>query len=365
MFFSRVIAMLLGRTNVNKFLVEEQRRNPALAGDFSMLISDIVRSCKAIARGVSRGALAALPQYASFSGRHERMPLDVLSNQTILEHCAWGGHLAAMSSAMMDDIYRIPRERPRGRYLLVFDPLDGTSNIDINLMVGSIFSILRCPEECDEPTAADFLQPGTAQVAAGYALYDSSTVLVLTLGNGTHAFTLEREIGEFLLTHHNMQIPAETPNFSINTSNERFWEPPVRRYVEECLAGKTGVRGKDFNMRWAATLVADVHRVLLRGGMFLYPRDTRDPAKPDRFPLLHNANPLAMLVEQAGGMASTGYERILEIRPAALHQQSAVILGARDEVERIERYHSEFLKGEDKPFTSPLFNSRSLFRTEE
>ncbi len=329
-----------------------------------MLISDIVRSCKAIARGVSRGALAGLPQYAVFPGRHEPVALDAFSNQTFLEHCAWGGHLAAMSSGMMQEIYPIPEKRPRGKYLLVFDPLDGTPNIDVNLMIGSIFSILRCPEGCSDPSAADFLQPGTAQVAAGYALYGASTILVLTLGTGTHAFTLEREIGEFLLTHHNLQIPAETPNFSINTSNERFWEPPIRRYVEECLAGKTGVRGKDFNMRWAATMVADVHRMLLRGGVFLYPRDTRDPAKPGRFPLLHNANPLAMLVEQAGGMASTGYERILSVQPTELHQQTPVILGARDEVERIERYHNEYLSGDDEPFTSPLFNTRSLFRND-
>lgn len=358
--------MLLGRTNVNKFLVEEQRRNPELAGDFSMLISDIVRSCKAVAQGVARGALA---RPAIESGHFEASlenheSLDAMANQTIIENCEWGGHLAAMSSGMMDDIYRIPAEVPRGRYLLVFDPLDGSSNIDVNLIVGSIFSVLRCPESRGEISAADFLQPGTSQVAAGYALYGSSTMLVLTIGNGTHGFTLDREIGEFLLTHYNLQIPEETPNFSINASNERFWEPPIRRYVDECLAGQTGIRGKDFNMRWAATMVADVHRMLMRGGVFLYPRDTRDPDKPGRFPLLHKANPLAMIVEQAGGLASTGYERIGDQIPNDLHQQTPVILGSRDEVERINRYHSEYLNGEDKPFSSPLFGTRSLFRAD-
>jgi fructose-1,6-bisphosphatase I/sedoheptulose-1,7-bisphosphatase/fructose-1,6-bisphosphatase I len=356
--------MLFGRTNVNKFLVEEQRRNPALAGDFSMLISDVVRSCKAIAQGVSRGALAGVLGGASSRNAQgePQHTLDVLSNQTFLQHCEWGGHLAAMSSGEEDAIYPIPSEGQRGKYLLAFDPLDGSSNIDVNLTVGSIFSVLRCPDESKDPSAADFLQPGTSQVAAGYAFYGPSTMLVLTVGTGTHAFTLDREIGEFLLTHPNLQIPSETCNFAINASNERFWEPPIRRYVEECLAGQTGIREKDFNMRWVASMVGEVHRILMRGGVFMYPRDTKDANRPGRMPLLHKANPMAMIIEQAGGIASTGRERVSTVIPESLHQSIPVILGSRDEVERIERYHKEYASGEDKPFSSPLFATRTLFR---
>jgi len=357
--------MLFGRTNVNTFLVMEQRRNPALAGEFSMLFSDVVRSCKVIAQVVSRGSLARLPSDTASPHQHggTQRTLDILANQTFLKLCGWGGHLTAMSSGVMDDVSGVQADIPKAKYLLVFEPLDGASNIDVNLTVGSIFSILRCPEDCDQPTAADFFQPGAQQLAAGYALYGPSTMLVLTVGNGTHGFTLDREIGEFLLTHPNLQIPAATRNFSINASNERFWEPPIRRYVDECLAGQTGVREKDFNMRWAAAMVADVHRILMRGGVFMYPRDTKDLSKPGRLELIHKANPMAMLIEQAGGLASTGYERIGHLKPTSLHEQVPVILGSRDEVERIDRYHREYLSGEDKPFSSPLFATRTLFRT--
>ncbi|MCM8595672.1 class 1 fructose-bisphosphatase [Accumulibacter sp.] len=358
--------MLSGRTNVNKFLIEEQRRNPALGGEFCMLMSDVVRSCKAIAQGVSRGALAGVLGDAgseNVQGEAQKR-LDVLANEAFINHCDWGGHLAAMASEELDDIYRIPPEYPRGRYLLVFDPLDGSSNIDVNLSVGSIFSVLRCPESAvvEQPTAADFLQPGSRQVAAGYALYGPSTMLVLTVGNGTHGFTLKRDIGEFVLTHPNLTISPETREFAINASNERFWEKPIQRYVSECLAGQTGVREKDFNMRWVASLVAEVHRILMRGGVFMYPRDTKDISRPGRLRLLYEASPMAMIVAQAGGLASTGRERILDVQPTSLHQRVPVILGSRDEVERIERYHREHETGEDQPFRSPLFATRTLFR---
>jgi len=358
--------MLCGRTNVNKFLIEEQRRNPALAGDFAMLVSDVVRSCKAIAQGVSRGALAGvLGDHGSDNVQGEAQKrLDVLANQAFIQHCGWGGHLAAMASEEMDDIYLLPSEQVHGRYLLVFDPLDGSSNIDVNLSVGSIFSVLHCPsaEGSRAPGATDFLQPGHRQVAAGYALYGPSTMFVLTVGNGTHGFTLDRDIGEFLLTHPNLVIAPETREFAINASNERFWEKPVQRYVAECLAGKTGVRDKDFNMRWVASMVAEVHRILMRGGVFMYPRDSKDVTKPGRLRLMYEANPMAMIVAQAGGMASTGRERLLDVQPTSLHQRVPVILGSRDEVERIERYHREYESGEDQPFRSPLFSTRTLFR---
>jgi fructose-1,6-bisphosphatase I/sedoheptulose-1,7-bisphosphatase len=357
--------MLFGRTNVNMFLLEEQRRNPALSGALSMLFGDIVRSCKAISYIVSRGALAELPSPAAAADprAETKRTLDILSNQAFLKHCGWGGHLAALSSGEMDAISPIPFDGQRSPYLLVFEPLDGASNIDVNLAVGSIFSVLRRSETSHEPSSADFLQPGSNQIAAGYAIYGPSTMLVLSVGTGTHGFTLDREIGEFLLTHPNLQIPAATRRFSINASNERFWEPPIRRYVDECLAGQTGVREKDFNMRWAAAMVADVHRILMRGGVFLNPRDTKDLSKPGHLELIHRANPMAMLVEQAGGLASTGYEMIRDVLPTGLHQQVPVILGSREEVERIDRYHREYASGEDKPFSSPLFAERNLFRS--
>ena len=357
--------MRFGLTNVNKYLIGEQRNNPAIAGDFSMLISDVVRSCKAISQNVSQGKLTLRKEDGATIAPQDgtTSTLKEMANQTFLHHCEWGGHLAAISSAEMDTIYTLPSDDRRGNYLLLFDALDGSSNIDINLTVGSIFSVLRYPAHSGEVSTSDFLQPGTAQVAAGYALYGASTILVLTIGSGTHGFTLDREIGEFLLTHPHLRIPEETRSFAINTSKERFWEPPIRRYVEECLAGQSGIRGKDFNMRWAAAMVADVHRILMRGGAFLYPRDTRESGTPGRTDLLHKANPMAMIVEQADGIASTGQERISTIVPQELHQRTPIILGSRAEIERIERYHAEYANGDDQPFSSPLFSTRSLFRT--
>jgi fructose-1,6-bisphosphatase I len=268
-----------------------------------------------------------------------------------------------MASEEMERPYPIPPEYPRGRYLLVYDPLDGSSNIDIDMTVGTIFSILVAPDADRPMTTQDFLQPGTRQVAAGYALYGPAAMLVLTLGAGVHGFTLDRETGSYLLTHPDLTIPATTREFAINASNERFWEPPVRRYVEECIMGKAGPRGDDFNMRWIASMVAEVHRILLRGGLFMYPRDSKDAAKPGRLRLLYEANPMAMIVEQAGGAASTGRERLLDVVPHDLHQRIPVILGSRQEVERIHEYHLAYDRGESMESETPLFTPRSLFRT--
>jgi fructose-1,6-bisphosphatase len=290
----------------------------------------------------------------------DQKPLDLIANDIMLKSCEWGGHLAGMVSEEMEAPWPIPAQYPHGRYLLVFDPLDGSSNLDVNVTVGTIFSVLRAPEGITDPTPADFLQPGTRQVCAGYALYGPAAMIVLTLGTGVHGFTLDPEIGAYILTHPNLAIAEETQEFAVNASNQRFWEPPVKRYVEECIAGRSGARGKDFNMRWIASLVAEVHRILMRGGLFMYPRDTRDPAKPGRLRLLYEANPMAMLIEQAGGKASTGRQRILDLVPEALHQRVPVILGSVLEVERIVRYHAEYDRG-DVAFTSPLFNERTLF----
>jgi len=351
------------KSTLTEFIIGEQRKNSGATGGFTALLNDIQLACKRIAYFIGKGALAGV--HGAAAGENiqgeRQMKLDVMANDIFLRTNEWGGHLAAMVSEELETLHAIPAQFPRGRYLLAFDPLDGSGNIDINGAVGSIFSVLRCGEEVIEPAAKDFLQPGAEQVCAGYAIYGPTTMLVLTLGRGVHGFTLDREIGEFILTHPELRIPLETSEFAINASNERFWEAPVKRYVSECLAGGVGPRAKDFNMRWIASFVAEVHRILIRGGLFMYPKDSKDPAKAGRLRLLYEANPMAFLVEQAGGAASTGRGRILEVQPEGLHQRVPVILGSKNEVERIARYHAEHDRGVDQPYTSPLFNTRSLF----
>jgi fructose-1,6-bisphosphatase I len=353
-------------TTFSKFIIEDQRRSDHPQPDLTSLLNDIQTACKLIAMAVSRGALRpdaeAVVTAVNAAGDRQK-PLDIISNTLMIETCEWGGQLAGMVSEEMADPYPIPARYPRGRYLLVFDPLDGSSNIDVNVPVGTIFSVLRCPDGIAAPTAADFLQPGTAQVAAGYAIYGPVAMLVITLGAGVHGFTLDREIGAFTLTHPDMRIPTQTREFAVNFSNERFWEPPVRRYVEECLEGTAGPRGVDFNMRWIASMVAEVHRVLIRGGLFMYPRDTKAPLRSGRLRLLYEAHPMAMIVEQAHGRASTGRKRILELVGKGIHERVPVILGSAAEVERIDRYHAEHDRGEEPVFKTPLLNARSLFRT--
>jgi len=352
------------RTTLSKFIIDDQRRTATPQPELTSLLNDVQTACKLIAVAASRGALANTPvETTTNAGGDDQKPLDVISNAIMVATCEWGGQLAGMASEEMDEPYQIPAEYPRGRYLLVFDPLDGSSNIDVNVPVGTIFSVLRCPEGVTSPTAADFLQPGTSQVAAGYAIYGPVAMMVLTLGAGVHGFTLDREIGAFVLTHPDIKIPVETREFAVNVSNERFWEPPVRRYVEECIEGAEGPRGEQFNMRWIASMVAEVHRILMRGGLFMYPNGSKDPAQPARLRLLYEANPMAMIVEQAGGRASTGRGRILDVPPTSIHQRVPVILGSRGEVERLDRYHAEYERGEDPIFTTPLFNTRTLFRT--
>jgi len=351
------------KSTLTEFIIGEQRKFSDATGGFTALLNDIRLACKRIAYLIGKGALGGA--HGAAAGENvqgeRQMKLDVMANDIFLRTNEWGGHLGAMVSEELEAVYPIPAQYPRGRYLLAFDPLDGSSNIDVNGTVGSIFSVLRCAEGVTEPTAMDFLRPGTEQVCAGYAIYGPTTMLVLTLGRGVYGFTLDRELGEFILTHPDLRIAAETSEFAINASNERFWEPPVKRYISECLAGASGPRAKDFNMRWIASLVAEVHRILLRGGLFMYPKDSKDPAKAGRLRLLYEANPMAYLVEQAGGVASTGRGRILEVGPEGLHQRVPVILGSKDEVERIARYHGEHDRGVDQPYTSPLFNTRSLF----
>jgi fructose-1,6-bisphosphatase I len=328
-------------TTITQFIIEEQRHIQGASGDFTSLLNDIVTAIKVISNAVNKGALIGVMGSAgseNVQGETQK-ELDVITNEIFIKSNEWAGHLAAMASEEMDDIYPIPAQYPRGKYLLVFDPLDGSSNVDVNISVGTIFSILRCPGEGESPSAKAFMQPGTKQVCAGYALYGSSTMLVLTSGHGVNGFTLDRDICEFILTHPSMTIPADTKEFAINASNQRFWEAPVQRYVEEALAGETGPRGKDFNMRWVASMVAEVHRILMRGGIFMYPKDTKDPTKAGKLRLLYEANPMSFIVEQAGGASSTGRERILDIQPEGLHQRVPVILGSKNEVEMVISFH--------------------------
>jgi fructose-1,6-bisphosphatase I len=265
--------------------------------------------------------------------------LDILSNEILVEANSWGGYLAGMASEEMDNPLGIPVAYPRGKYLLLFDPLDGSSNIDVNVSIGTIFSVLRAPNGNAEPDENAFLQPGTRQVCAGYTVYGPQTLLVLSVGHGVQVFTLSRDTGSFLLTQENVRIPEETKEFAINMSNMRHWEAPVKRYVDEMLAGKTGSRSKDFNMRWVASMVADVHRIMSRGGIFMYPRDAREPDKPGKLRLMYEGNPMAFLVEEAGGAATNGHQRILDIAPTKLHERVAVFLGSKKEVERVTAYH--------------------------
>jgi fructose-1,6-bisphosphatase len=353
------------RFSLSTFVTERTSAGPEIDRDLITLVDHIERAVKSIARLAAQGVLGATCRYdigVNVQGE-EQMLLDVLANNVMLECCEDSGQLCGMVSEEMAEPYRLPEWYRRGRYLLAFDPLDGSSNIGVDMTIGTIFSVLRAPDEAREPTVEDFLQPGTRQVAAGYALYGPATMLVMTFGAGVNGFTLDRDSGCFILTHPDMRIAETAREFAINVSNRRFWEPPVRQYIDECIAGTAGPRGMNFNMRWIASLVAEVHRILIRGGIFMYPRDTKDPAKPGRLRLIYEANPMAMLVEQAGGLASTGRERILDIMPRDLHQRVPVILGAKRELERLVHYHALYERGEDIAFETPLFHSRSLFRS--
>jgi len=329
------------RVSLTQHLIEEQRLHNTIPSELRLLIEVVSRACKTISHAVSKGALGDVLGAASTENVQGEIQkkLDIISNEILLQANEWGGHLAAMASEEMESFHPIPNRYPKGEYLLLFDPLDGSSNIDVNVSIGTIFSVLKAPEGMLEPSEADFLQAGTKQVAAGYAVYGPQTVLVLTTGNGVNCFTLDREMGSWVMTQRGIQIPQETADYAINASNARHWFPPVRRYIDELEQGKTGPREKNFNMRWIASMVADVHRILNRGGIFMYPADARDPDKPGKLRLMYEANPMAFIVEQAGGAAWDGQQRILDIQPTALHQRVAVFLGSKNEVERVTSYH--------------------------
>jgi len=332
------------KISLSRHLVEQQRVDGLIPSQLRLLLEVVARACKSISHAVNKGALGGVlgsAETENVQGEVQKK-LDIIANEVLIEANEWGGHLAAMASEEMDGIYMVPNRYPQGEYLLLFDPLDGSSNIDVNVSIGTIFSVLKKPEGSGHGVSEqDFLQPGHRQVAAGYCIYGPQTTLVLTVGNGVAMFTLDREQGSFVLVQEKVRIPADTQEFAINMSNMRHWAPPVRRYVDECLAGKEGPRGKDFNMRWIASMVADVHRILTRGGIFLYPWDQREPNKPGKLRLMYEANPMGWLVEQAGGAATNGKQRILEIQPVQLHERVSVILGSKNEVERVTGYHAQ------------------------
>ncbi len=315
----------------------------ARAGHLDPALVTVVQQIGAASREISAalagsalaGVLGAV-ETANASGETQKA-LDVLANDAFIQALSRTGAVAGIASEELDGPYRVPGAT--GDYLVLLDPLDGSSNIDVNISVGSIFSILRARSGAAGLTDADFLQPGTAQVCAGFTVYGPATVMVLCFGHGVQGFTLDPVSGEFLLTQPDIRIPERTSEYAINASNQRWWQPPVQRYIAECMAGKDGPRGRDFNMRWVGSMVGDVYRLLTRGGIFMYPRDTKDASKPGKLRLMYEGNPVGYVVEHAGGVASTGYERILEIPPQEVHQRVAVILGSKEEVDTVVGYH--------------------------
>jgi fructose-1,6-bisphosphatase I/sedoheptulose-1,7-bisphosphatase len=345
---------------LTEFLLSEQRNSPGSTGEFTALVNDIRLACKRIANVVGKGSLAGVAGKTGVINvqGEEQAKLDLVANDIFIGTMQAGGSIAAMVSEELENVHPVPARYPRGRYLVAFDPLDGSSNIDVNVSVGSIFSVTIDPDPAATAGPEAFLQTGDRQVCAGYAIYGPTTMLVMSLGRGVHGFTLDREIGEFILTHRDMRIPEHTSEFAINSSNARFWEPAVTRYIDECLAGSGGPRGRDFNMRWIASLVAEAHRILLRGGVFLYPRDDRVSARSGKLRLLYEANPIGYLIEQAGGRASTGDRPILEVQPTSIHQRTGFVFGSRAEVEMVEAYHRDH---NERPYDAPLFASRGLY----
>ncbi len=330
------------KSSLTRYLVEQQRLAGLIPPELRLMLEVVARACKRISQAVNKGPLGEVMGSADSENVQGEMQkkLDIIANEVLIEANEWGGHLAAMASEEMEGIYVVPNRYPQGEYLLLFDPLDGSSNIDVNVSIGTIFSVLKKPDGAGV-SEQDFLQPGTKQVAAGYCVYGPQTTLVLTVGDGVAVFTLDREQGSFVLTQEHVKIPEDTKEFAINMSNMRHWDTPVTRYIDECLAGQTGPRGKDFNMRWVASMVADVHRILTRGGIFLYPWDKREPGKPGKLRLMYEANPMSWLIEQAGGSATDGKRRIMDIPPTQLHERVSVFLGSKNEVDRVTRYHLE------------------------
>ena len=334
------------RISLTRYLVEMEHEHGVIPPQLRLLLEVVARACKGISLAVNKGALAGVLGSATSENVQGEVQkkLDIIANEHLVDANEWGGHLAAMASEELETISKVPNRYPQGEYLLLFDPLDGSSNIDVNVSIGTIFSVLKKPGGHREVCEADFLQQGHHQVAAGYCVYGPQTTLVLTVGRGVAMFSLDRETGSFVLVQDQIRIPEETREFAINMSNMRHWDAPIKRYVDECLAGKEGPREQDFNMRWIASMVADVHRILARGGVFMYPWDKREPGKPGKLRLMYEGNPMSFIIEQAGGASTTGTMPIMDVLPTSLHQRVSVIMGSKNEVERIQRYHLEALE---------------------
>lgn len=329
-------------TTLTQYIIEQGRLHTESSGAFTALLNDVASACKRLSNLVRLGEIAGVLGAAGQENvqGEDQKKLDIIANEVFIDAMQRSGLLAAVASEEMDHHYPIPEQYARGDYLLAFDPLDGSSNIDVNGSTGTIFSITRHTGS-DAPGDADFLKKGREQVCAGYCLYSSASMLVLTTGEGVAGFTLDSSVGEFILTHPQMSVPASTSEYAINSSYSRHWLAPEKRYVDECNAGEDGPRGRNFNMRWAGSMVGDIHRILCRGGVFMYPMDARLQAsgKSGKLRLLYEANPMGMLIEQAGGLAHTGTEPILDIQPSELHQRVPVLMGCAEEIERLISYH--------------------------
>lgn len=321
---------------LGQYLLEYERENPEKQG-IKAAVEDIAQSCIRIMDMVGRGPLIGVHGAAGETNvqGEDQQKLDILSNQIMLERLAWSGNWAGLASEELENIYHIPAHYPKGKYLCAFDPLDGSGNIDLNMPIGTIFSILPYHGGQAAPHNSDFLRPGREQIAAGYVLYGASTSFVLTLGNGVNGFTFDRSIGEFFRTHRDMKIPV-TENYQINASRQRYWKPPIQQYVKDCLAGKDGERGKDYNMRWMGCMVGDAHHMIAKGGVFMYPSDNKNPDEPNKLRLLYECNPMSFIVEQAGGRSITDEGNTLDVKPTSLHQRVALMMGCKKEIEYIE-----------------------------
>ncbi len=356
--------MLTDRTTLAQFLIAEQRNHPDTPSDLKALVLDLALACKVVSWQVAQGAISRrLTPAGEGAGPTDSRSLDDLATSAFLRAVEGGGSVAGLRSFDPHPSHTIPPAGTEGRYLVVFDPLEGASSIDGTVSVGSIFSILGNPHPGTAPSTQDYLQAGSQQVAAGYALYGPATIMVLTLRHGVHGFTLDPTVGEFFLTHPGMAVSEQADEFAINHANRRFWEPAVRRYVDECLAGASGSRGRNFTMHWVDSLVAETHRVLVRGGVCLHPCGSGGGFTLGDLRVLDQANPIGLLIEEAGGRASTGHVPMLDHQGVDVTEQSSFVFGSRHEVERIERYQSEsYDEPGDRDLDLPLYASRGLFR---
>lgn len=326
---------------LERYIVDQERRHPEATGELSRLLSDLSIAAKIIARETTKAGLIEILGFSGSINVHgeSQKVLDLYAHDMLFKAMDHGGHLCVMASEEQEDIIHIPKQHRIGKYVLLFDPLDGSSNIDANVSIGTIFSIYTRISPDDGPgTLEDCLQPGYKQVAAGYVIYGSSTMLVYTTGSGVHGFTLDPSVGEFLLSHPNIKTPKKGRIYSINEGNYKYWHPGIKRYIK-WLQEEDQKTSRPYSSRYIGSMVADIHRNLLYGGIFLYPGDSRNPRGKLR--LMYECNPMAMIIEAAGGRASDGYKRILDIQPTSLHERAPIIIGSEEDVLMVEKFITE------------------------